>query len=32
MSGNVFLNYIGGEWKKSSSGELLESYNPAKKE
>ncbi|WP_277678570.1 alpha-ketoglutaric semialdehyde dehydrogenase GucD [Gracilibacillus dipsosauri] len=31
MSGNVFLNYIGGEWKKSSSGELLESYNPSKK-
>ncbi|SFM12496.1 aldehyde dehydrogenase (NAD+) [Gracilibacillus orientalis] len=31
MSENAFLNYIGGEWKASASGEVLESYNPAKK-
>ncbi len=31
MSGNAFLNYIGGEWKASTSGEVLESSNPANK-
>ncbi|WP_018932328.1 alpha-ketoglutaric semialdehyde dehydrogenase GucD [Gracilibacillus lacisalsi] len=31
MSGKAFLNYIGGEWKETVSGEVLESYNPANK-
>ncbi|MGN8646687.1 alpha-ketoglutaric semialdehyde dehydrogenase GucD [Gracilibacillus sp. HCP3S3_G5_1] len=31
MSGEAFLNYIGGEWRASVSGKVFESYNPANK-
>ncbi|GAB2539000.1 alpha-ketoglutaric semialdehyde dehydrogenase GucD [Gracilibacillus alcaliphilus] len=31
MSENIFLNFIGGEWQKSVSGDVGKSYNPANK-
>ncbi|MFD2655885.1 alpha-ketoglutaric semialdehyde dehydrogenase GucD [Gracilibacillus thailandensis] len=31
MSDKAYLNYIGGEWKETVSGEVLASYNPANK-
>ncbi len=30
--GEVFLNYINGEWRESSSGQLIDSINPANRE